>query len=46
MFNKDCCLYEYENVFVVDGGFMFNVLGVSLVLIIAVNVLRVVDIIL
>lgn len=38
-----CRLHDHENVFVVDGGFMPNALGVSPALTIAANSLRVAD---
>jgi choline dehydrogenase-like flavoprotein len=44
--NKDCCLHDHQNVFVVDGGFMPNALGVSPALTIMANALRVADTIL
>ena len=44
--DKDCRLHDHENVFVVDGGFMPNALGVSPALTIAANALRVGDIML
>lgn len=39
--DPDCRLYDHENVFVVDGGFMPNSLGVSPALTIMANALRV-----
>ncbi|NEP90437.1 MAG: GMC family oxidoreductase [Okeania sp. SIO2C2] len=44
--DQDCRLHDHENVFVVDGGFMPNALGVSPALTIAANALRVADTIL
>ena len=44
--NTDCRLHDHENVFVVDGGFMPNALGVNPALTIVANALRVGDIML
>ncbi len=41
--DSECRLHDHENVFVVDGGFMPNALGVSPALTIAANALRVGD---